>query len=59
MFSDQLEDVLKKAGVPSEKNKRACIKRFISTNEARKVNQDHAKLRSVYLVYYSNGKRKA
>ena len=47
IFMDQIQDVLKKAGVRSERNKRACIKRKMNVCEAREVGQDRAKWRSI------------
>lgn len=34
-FSDQIENVLKKARVRSEKNRRVCVKRLMNVSDAR------------------------
>ena len=52
-FSKQIDDVLRKGGVKSSFNRRACMTRCMNSAEAKVVWQDRAKWRSVVSAYPS------
>lgn len=52
-FTDQIRDVLRKGGVKSVFNRRACMIRLMNVSEAKVVCQDRTKWRSVVSAYPS------
>lgn len=52
--SDKIDIVLIKAGLRSEKKKRACIKRSMNVSEAKEIYQDRTKW-PLMVSAYSNG----
>ena len=47
----KIEVIIKKAGVRSDKNRRACMKRLMDMNEAKEVCKDRSRWRSIVSAY--------
>lgn len=50
-YADQIEVIIKKAGVRSDKNRRACMNRLMDMNEAKEVCKDRSRWRSIVSAY--------
>ena len=51
VFLDQIGDILKKVGIPSAHNRRACMRRIMDVKEARELCKNKGKWRSVVSAY--------